>query len=116
MNNFIVTGIGKEKMLRRRRGLGPRLCGTCLCDRRSISISAVYIPKNITTHTQRQSGQAGSLSSGNISNKTNSKNNNSDKNKGDNGLGQNTVISISSHCNFCGVCVIDVDHHCVFLG
>ena len=126
--------------------MGPRLCGTCLCDRRSISISAVYVPKKITFNQVRLRGGSGrcvcvcmmyvcmyvctskgvAIAPLAVAVEAPSK------------MvcipsyihtyiytytytcyceaGRKTVISMSTHCNVCGFCVIDVDHHCMFLG
>jgi len=84
LSNWVVTPSGRAV---RRRGLGPRLCGSCLCDRRAVSISAVCVPRRI--------GRAS---------------------RGGGASGGATVISMASHCEVCRACVLDADHHCRFLG
>jgi hypothetical protein len=94
------TAPNSHPIIKRKRGLGPRLCGTCLCDKRSISISAVYVSKKISS-SKRTKFQSRSV----IDVLGNTKFSN-----------QNTVISIATHCPFCNCCVVDVDHHCSYLG
>eukprot|EP00598_Pedospumella_elongata_P010543 CAMPEP_0185006554 /NCGR_PEP_ID=MMETSP1098-20130426/84910_1 /TAXON_ID=89044 /ORGANISM="Spumella elongata, Strain CCAP 955/1" /LENGTH=918 /DNA_ID=CAMNT_0027534737 /DNA_START=41 /DNA_END=2800 /DNA_ORIENTATION=+ len=78
------------------RGLGPKLCGGCLCDRRTHTrpitnttlpfwIERFFIP---TADGSRAPAMA---------------------DKGD-------VIAIATHCACCNACVVDQDHHSLLLG
>lgn len=78
----------------RKRTLGPRLCGTCLTDRRAI----VSVPAATSGGGSTRSSNGGS------------------KKGGPSAPIESTAISIATHCNCCGMCVVDQDHHCMYLG
>lgn len=67
------------------RTLGPKICGHCLCDKRSIT----YLPKGNAKESDSLIG-------------------NTEQTMG--------IISLATHCHYCNQCVIDQDHHSIFLG
>lgn len=67
------------------RTFGPKICGHCLCDKRSITYLPKLLPKNSDTQVDNA----------------------------DNAVG---IISLATHCHYCNQCVVDQDHHSIFLG
>jgi hypothetical protein len=83
----------------RLRTLGPKLCGNCLCDKRLVRLKS-----HTATHNLRKPAKNGEFLDLELS-------------CGDGVAGAaETFISIATHCNFCQVCVVDVDQHCSYLG
>jgi hypothetical protein len=72
----------------RKRSLGPRLCGSCLTDKRSVA----SVPAGSSSVASNTASKKGGM------------------------ITPDSVISIATHCNCCGVCVVDQDQHCLFLG
>jgi hypothetical protein len=79
------------------RTLGPRLCGACTCDKRLVRLIGA---------SKESKGRKKSIAAFDVESVSNEA-------KVD---CETSTISIATHCRFCEVCVIDVDHHCSFLG
>lgn len=102
-----VPGAGFSKG----RTLGPKVCGCCLADRRlyvKAHLSEVALPSSalvsyllppVNTSSGGSSGRDQRSSS--ISTAV--------------GAGSGEVIAIATHCEVCNACVIDQDHHSIFL-
>lgn len=97
-----------------KRGIAPRLCGTCLCDKRSI----YYIDNNdrVVSNTNAiASAIAATNASTSIGSSVTAE---TQLVIGDPSV-RNThdpVIAMATHCYACRSCVEDVDHHAAFLG
>lgn len=81
-----TVGASDDECVPKARTLGPKICGHCLSDKRSISYHSRVPDKE-------NQGSAASLS--------------------EHAVG---IISLATHCHYCNQCVIDQDHHSIFLG
>ena len=100
----------------RGRILGPKLCTTCVCNKRGIvkhysttlplpnlcgllwcCLPTITKKSKISSINDDDLLLLGNKSDGNISKKN------------------SEVISMATHCPHCDLCVVDQDHHCIYL-
>eukprot|EP01038_Epipyxis_sp_PR26KG_P011805 gene11805-15797_t len=106
-NVNIEAGL-RERTRKSARSLGPRLCGTCLCDKR---FHNMMLNNNLSIHSGSNGNHKPGRSMFDSSLSTTDQNIYNASH-----FHMNGNVSIATHCNFCGCCVIDVDHHCSYLG
>lgn len=86
------------------RSLGPKICGHCLCDKRSFT--TIEPTSTVSTNKANNTKSTNNSTTNSSTSSTNTASTNTTSNQ---------KISIATHCNFCNACVIDPDHHCTYL-
>lgn len=112
------------KGLSRGRGMGPKLCGCCLADRRiyvkahtgEVTLPASTLVNYFLPPIAYSSNKSTVNSNTIVAAVTQASTRTRSSSVVGGGIAPGEVIAIATHCGFCNACVVDQDHHSIFLG